>query len=88
MWIFPTCVSTTFALAFASSVSVLPITILSPSIPFCLFGIVKFKITFLFVPTFLTDASVFGSPVSVVPISIVVGPFSPLGPVGPVGPWI
>ena len=57
-----------------------------PSTPGLPLGILKFNTTSLLVPTFVTKDSVSGSPVSVIPTSIVVGPFSPLGPVGPVAP--
>ena len=55
----------------------------SPFSPFSPFGILKFNITSLLVPVFVTSAKEVGSTVSVWPTVIVVGPFSPLGPVGP-----
>ena len=68
----------------------------SPDIPL---GILKFNMTSLFVPTFVTMVFVFGSPVSVIPISplspfwpiATSSPFIPCWPISPLGtiePWI
>ena len=70
-----------------------PFSPLGPISPVAPFGILKFKITSLLVPVFVTSAKEVGSTVSVWPTVIVVGSFSPLGPVGPIsplsplGPW-
>lgn len=76
-----------------------PIGTWSPFSPDVPLGILKFNMTSLFVPTFVTMISISGATVSVIPIS----PLSPFGPIatsspfipcwpisplGPIGPWI
>ena len=57
-----------------------------PSTPCSPLGILKFKITSSFVPTFSTLAFSNESIVSVMPTSILVGPGRPLSPLGPISP--
>ena len=89
MWLFSIWLSITWASVPASVVVVFLIFIVSdipcgPVGPIFPLGILKFKITFSFVPEFTTLALVSGSVVVVVPIVIVVGPWGPVGPVGPI----
>ena len=64
----------------------IPLGPISPWSPFSPFGILKFKITSTGVPEFITSASSFGSIVSIFPIWIVAGPWSPFSPLIPCGP--